>query len=73
MSLHDYFRNGIEVRDNEPIEVVLKKFKREVTNAGTLTELKKREFFEKPSVTKRKAKEAAIRKRGRKKGSFGDS
>lgn len=72
MSLHDYFRNGIEVRDHEPIEVVLKKFKREVTNAGTLTELKKREFFEKPSVTKRKAKEAAIRKRGRKKGSFGD-
>lgn len=70
MNIYEYFRNGTEVRDNEPVEVALKKFKREVTNAGILTELKKREFFEKPSVTKRKAREAAIRKRGRRKGAF---
>lgn len=70
MSIYDYFRNGTEVKDHEPVEVALKKFKREVTNAGILTELKKREFFEKPSVTKKKARDAAIRKRSRRKGSF---
>ncbi len=71
MNVYDYFNNGIEVRDNESIEIALKRFKREVTNAGILTELKKREFFEKPSVTKRRAKEAAVRKRERKKVLYG--
>jgi small subunit ribosomal protein S21 len=71
MNVYDYFNNGIEVRDNESIEIALKRFKREVTNAGILTELKKREFFEKPSVTQRRAKEAAVRKRERKKVLYG--
>ena len=52
-SVYDYFVNGTNVRDEEPIEVALKRFKREVTNAGILTELKKREFYEKPSVLKK--------------------
>lgn len=72
MESNKYFSNGIEVRDNEPIEVALKKFKREVANAGTITELKKREFYEKPSVTKKKARDAAKRKRDRKKVVYGD-
>lgn len=72
MNVYDYFHNGIDVRDNESIEIALKRFKREVTNAGILTELKKREFFEKPSAIKRKAKEAAIRKRERKKVLYGN-
>lgn len=72
MNIYDYFNNGIEVRDNESIEIALKRFKREVTNAGILTELKKREFFEKPSALKRKAREAAIRKRERKKVLYGN-
>lgn len=71
MKISDYFSNGVYVKDGEPIEVALKRFKREVTNAGILTELKKREFFEKPSVTKKKARDAAIRKRERKKMLYG--
>lgn len=72
MQIHDYFKNGIEVKDNEPVEVALKKFKREVANSGILTELKKREFYEKPSAVKKKARDAAIRKRMRKKMLYGD-
>lgn len=71
MEIYDYFKSGVRVNDNEPIEVALKRFKREVTNAGILTELKKREFYEKPSITKKKAREAAIRKRMRKKMLYG--
>ena len=70
--IHEYFRCGIRVHDNDSIEAAIKKFKREVTNAGILTELKKREFFEKPSVTKKKARESAIRKRERKKMLYGN-
>ncbi|MES0489142.1 MAG: 30S ribosomal protein S21 [Leptospirales bacterium] len=69
---YDYFNNGTRVKDEEPVEIALKRFKREVTNAGILTELKKREFYEKPSVTKKRAQEAAIRKRQRKKMLYGD-
>ncbi|MDH4199844.1 MAG: 30S ribosomal protein S21 [Spirochaetia bacterium] len=58
--------SGTHVRGEEPIESALKRFKREVTNAGILTELKKREFYEKPSVIKKRNIEAAIRKRARK-------
>lgn len=68
----DYFYNGTHVRDEEPVESALKRFKREVTNAGILTELKKREFYEKPSIIKKRAVEAAVRKRMRKKMMYND-
>ena len=71
MDIYDYFKNGIRLAENDSVEGAIKRFKREVTNAGILTELKKREFFEKPSVTKKKAREAAIRKRERKRMMYG--
>ncbi len=72
MDIYSYFTSGVDVRDNEPIEVALKRFKRDVANSGILTELKKREFYEKPSVLKKRARDAAVRKRERKKQIFGD-
>ena len=67
LDVQDHYFNGIKAREDEPAEVILKRFKREVINTGTLTELKKREFFEKPSVIKKRAKEVAARKKYRKK------
>jgi len=64
--ISQHFSNGIEVRDNEPVEGAIKKFKREVANSGILTELKKREYFEKPSVIKKRERDQAERKRFRK-------
>ena len=52
----------IKVRENEPFDVALRRFKRAVTKAGTLQEARKREHYEKPSV-KRKRKSEAARKR----------
>lgn len=50
------------VRDNESLEDALRRFKRDVSRTGTLREARKREYYEKPSV-KRKKKSEAARKR----------
>ncbi len=51
-----------EKKPGESIDSVLRKFKRKIKNEGILQELRKREFFEKPSeVKKRKAKAARRR------------
>ncbi|MEJ7554133.1 MAG: 30S ribosomal protein S21, partial [Aquificaceae bacterium] len=46
--------------ENEPFEKVLKRFKRLVEKEGILTEVKRRQFYEKPSE-KRKRKERQAR------------
>ena len=53
---------GIHIRDGDSFEAALKKFKKQCEKAGTLSEIRKREHYEKPSV-KRKKKEAAAKKR----------
>lgn len=45
----------VHVRDEESFENALRRFKRKCEKAGILTELKKRQHYEKPSV-KRKRK-----------------
>lgn len=52
----------VQVRDDESFEGALRRFKRKVEKAGILTELRKRQFFEKPSV-KRKRKAVSARKK----------
>ena len=54
--------NKTVVRKNESIEDALRRFKKTVSKAGTIQEARKREFYEKPSV-KRKKKSEAARKR----------
>lgn len=53
---------GVKVRENDSIERALKIFKKQVEKAGIMSELRKRQHYEKPSV-KRKKKIAAARKR----------
>lgn len=50
------------VRKNESLEDALRRFKRTVSKSGTMQESRKREFYDKPSV-KRKKKSEAARKR----------
>jgi len=57
---------GVKIKDNEPFELALKKFKKQCEKAGILSEVRKREHFEKPSI-KRKKKAIAARKRALKK------
>jgi small subunit ribosomal protein S21 len=53
---------GIRVNENEPFENALRRFKKQCEKAGILSELRKRQHYEKPSV-KRKKKALAARKR----------
>lgn len=57
---------GVYVKPGEPIEVALKRFKRDCANAGIMSEVKRREFYEKPSTVKRRKVEAAKRKKDKK-------
>jgi len=52
----------VTVREDEPFENALRRFKRKCEKSGILTELKKRQHFEKPSV-KRKRKIIQARKK----------
>ena len=53
---------SVKVRDNEPFDVALRRFKRSCEKAGVLAEVRRREFYEKPtSVRKRKAAAAVKR------------
>jgi small subunit ribosomal protein S21 len=57
---------SIKIKDNEPFDVALRRFKRSCEKAGVLAEVRRREFYEKPTwVRKRKA--AAAVKRHQKK------
>ena len=52
----------IRVKDGETLDSALRRFKRQCARSGVLSELRKRECYEKPSV-KRKKKSEAARKR----------
>jgi small subunit ribosomal protein S21 len=56
---------NIRVKENEPFEVAIRRFKRTVEKTGLLTELRAREFYEKPTERKRKAAAAVKRQHKR--------
>jgi small subunit ribosomal protein S21 len=56
----------IRVKEGENPEYALRRFKRSCEKAGLLTELRRREFYEKPTA-ERKRKQAAAVKRYQKK------
>ncbi|HLS06475.1 MAG TPA: 30S ribosomal protein S21 [Bacillota bacterium] len=57
--------NSTRIRKNESIEDALRRFRRNVSKSGTLSEYRKRSYYEKPSVRRKKKSEAA-RARARK-------
>jgi small subunit ribosomal protein S21 len=56
----------VRVRENDSFEIALKRFKKQCEKDGILSEIKKREHYEKPSV-KRKKKAIAARKKAHRK------
>jgi small subunit ribosomal protein S21 len=57
---------NVRVKDGESFENAMKRFKKQCEKAGILSEIRKREHYEKPSVKKKK-KSLAARKRALKK------
>jgi len=56
----------VTIKENENINVSLRRFKKKVEEAGTLETLRAKEFYEKPT-TERKRKKGAAKARLRKK------
>ena len=53
----------IRVGENESLESALKRFKRKCARSGVLAEVRKREYYDSPSVKRRKKSEAARKNR----------
>ena len=57
-----FYMPSVRIRENEYFDAALRRFKRACEKAGILTELRRREFYEKPTQ-ERKRKKAAATKR----------
>lgn len=53
------------VRDGEPVEKALRRFKKKVEAAGILKDVRRREFYLKPSIRKKEKQRAAEKRRRR--------
>ena len=55
----------IRVKENESLDSALRRFKRSCAKAGVISEVRKREHYEKPSVKRKKKSEAARQRKFR--------
>lgn len=53
---------SVKLRENEPFEVALRRFKRTCEKAGVLTETRRREFYEKPTTVRKRKAAAAVKR-----------
>ena len=53
---------SVRIRDNESFEVALRRFKRTCEKAGVLTDVRKHEYFEKPSQERKRKRAAAVKR-----------
>jgi small subunit ribosomal protein S21 len=53
---------SVRIRENEYFDGALRRFKRVCEKAGIFTELRQREFYEKPTAERKRKKAAAIKR-----------
>ena len=53
---------SVRVKENEPFEVALRRFKRSCEKAGVLAEVRRREFYEKPTSERKRKLAAAVKR-----------
>lgn len=53
---------SVKVRDNEPFEIAIRRFKRACEKAGVLSEIRRREFYEKPTAERKRKAAAAVKR-----------
>ena len=54
------------MKENEPFDVALRRFKRSCEKAGILAEVRKREFYEKPTAIRKRKAAAAVKRYAKK-------
>ena len=59
---------SVKVRENEPFDIALRRFKRSCEKAGILAEVHRREFYEKPTQVRKRKAAAAVKRHQKKAG-----
>ena len=53
---------SIRIREHEPFEIAIRRFKRACEKAGILSEIRQREFYEKPTEERKRKAAAAVKR-----------
>ena len=53
---------AVKLKENEPFDIALRRFKRACEKAGILSEVRRREFYEKPTSVRKRKKAAAVKR-----------
>ena len=61
-SLVRTYMTTIRLKENEPFEVAMRRFKRTIEKTGLLTDLRAREFYEKPTAERKRKLAAAVKR-----------
>lgn len=56
----------VKVKEGEPFDVALRRFKRSCEKAGVLADVRKREFYEKPTQERKRKHAAAVKRHAKK-------
>ncbi|MEJ2310251.1 MAG: 30S ribosomal protein S21 [Gammaproteobacteria bacterium] len=57
---------SVRVKENEPFDIALRRFKRTCEKAGVLADVRRREFYEKPTWERKRKKAAAVKRHAKK-------
>lgn len=57
---------SVRLKDNEPFDIALRRFKRSCEKAGVLSEVRRREFYEKPTSMRKRKAAAAVKRHAKK-------
>ena len=53
---------AVKVKENEPVDIAIRRFKRACEKAGLLADVRKHEFYEKPTQERKRKKAAAVKR-----------
>lgn len=53
---------SVRIKENEPFDVALRRFKRSCEKAGIMAEVRRREFYEKPTWVRKRKAAAAVKR-----------
>ncbi|CAA6812479.1 MAG: SSU ribosomal protein S21p [uncultured Thiotrichaceae bacterium] len=53
---------SVRVRDSEPFEIAVRRFKRTCEKAGVVADVRAREFYEKPTAVRKRKRAAAVKR-----------
>lgn len=56
----------VKLREGEPFDIALRRFKRSCEKAGLLAEVRRREFYEKPTQVRKRKAAAAVKRHAKK-------